>query len=159
MAKAMDLNKFQEVVSHLKTKQHQLKNLVSKETLKDAKKYAETSKKELQKLLKSTDVKKVKAFIEKEAKEMHKLQARLPQELAKFSKFVETQKKEFEKLLKHAHASDAAEFIGKKMGASVGLKKKSKASLTGAKKSTKKMNAKNNPNQMEMVAPDSQSNQ
>ncbi len=53
MAKKIDLNKFKDVVSHLKTKQEQLKHLVSKETIKEAKKYAETSRKELQKLIKN----------------------------------------------------------------------------------------------------------
>src|SRR4051812_18794003 len=96
MSKKIDLNKFKDVVGQLKTKQKQLQHLVSKDTLKEAKKYAETSSKELKSMLKNADVKKVKSFIEKEAKEIHKLQKQLPSELAKFSKFVETQKKEFE---------------------------------------------------------------
>ena len=136
MSKTIDLNKFKDVLSHLKTKQAQLKHLVSKETLKEAKKYAETSKMELQKLLNNTEVKKVKSLIEREAKEFHKLQKKLPQELAKFSKFVEGQKKEFEKVLKSVNALDAAEYIQKK----VGLGKKSKASSgsVGAKKTVTK---------------------
>ena len=132
MAKKVDLNKFKDVVTHLKTKQAQLKHLVSKETIKEAKKYAASSKAELQKLIKTTDGKKVRAFIEKEANQFHKLQQSLPAEIAKFSKFVESQKKEFEKVLKSVSALDAAEFIQKK----VGLGKKSKASSSGAKKSS-----------------------
>jgi hypothetical protein len=133
MKKKVDLNKFKDVVGQLKTKQKQLQHLVSKDTLKEAKKYAETSSKELKNMLKNnTDVKKVKSFIEKEAKEIHKLQKAIPTELAKFSKFVETQKKEFEKILKSVHALDAAEFIQEK----VGLRKK--PSKGSSKKSSKK---------------------
>jgi hypothetical protein len=132
MSKKIDLNRFKDVVTQLKTKQAQLKHLVSKDTLKEAKRYAETSKSELQKLIKNTDVKKVKALIEKEAKELQKLQKNLPAELAKFSKFMEGQKKEFEKVLKSVSALDAAEYLQKK----VGLGKKSKASSGGARKTT-----------------------
>jgi hypothetical protein len=136
MSKKIDLNKFKDVVTQLKTKQAQLKHLVSKDTLKEAKKYAETSKAELQKLIKNTDVKKVKALIEKEAKELQKLQKNLPAEMAKFAKFVDAQKKEFEKVLKSVSALDAAEYLQKK----VGLGKKSKASSGsgGAKKAASK---------------------
>lgn len=137
MSKKVDLNKFKDIVSNLKTKQAQLKHLVSKETISEAKKYAHTSKMELQKLIKNTDLKKVRAMIEKEAKELHKLQKNLPQELSKFTKFMEGQKKEFEKVLKSVSALDAAEYIQKK----VGLGKKSKArggSKAGAKRSPSK---------------------
>ena len=100
MSPKIDLNKFKDVVGQLKTKQKQLQSLMNKETLKEAKKYAEASGKELKNLIQTTDVKKVKTFIEKEAKEIQKLQKQIPSELAKFSKFVSSQKKEFEKILK-----------------------------------------------------------
>ncbi len=138
MSKKIDLNKFKDVVGQLKTKQQKLQSLMSKETIKEAKKYAESSKQELQKLIKSTDVKKVKSIIEKEAKEIQKLQQSIPQELAKFSKFMETQKKEFEKILKSVSALEAADFIQKKVSAKVGLGKKPKASGSSAKRASKK---------------------
>ena len=141
MSKKIDLNKFKEVVGQLKTKQAQLKHLVSKETLKEAKKYAETSKSELQKLIKNTDVKKVKTLIEKEAKEIQQLQKAIPEELAKFSKFVEGQRKELEKVLKSVHALDAAEYLQKKVG--FGKKSKASSGSDGAKRSAlKKVKAK-----------------
>jgi hypothetical protein len=124
MSKKIDLNKFKDVVGQLKTKQQQLKQLVNKETLKEAKKYAENSGKELKNLIKNTDVKKVKSFIEKEAKDIQKLQKQIPQELAKFSKFVNSQTKELEKILKSVNALEAADFIQSKIAG----KKKSKAS-------------------------------
>jgi hypothetical protein len=126
MTKKIDLNKFKEVVGQLKTKQKQLKGLMSKETLQEAKKYAEASKQELQRLIKTTDVKKVKTILEKEAKEIQKLQKAVPQELAKFAKFVETQRKEFEKILKNVNALEAAEFIQKKVRGKSGGKKDAK---------------------------------
>ncbi len=126
MTKKIDLNKFKEVVGQLKTKQKQLKGLMSKETLQEAKKYAEASKQELQRLIKTTDVKKVKSILEKEAKEIQKLQKAVPQELAKFAKFVETQRKEFEKILKNVNALEAAEFLQKKVGGKRGGKKSAK---------------------------------
>jgi hypothetical protein len=126
MTKKIDLNKFKEVVGQLKTKQKQLKGLMSKETLQEAKKYAEASKQELQRLIKTTDVKKVKTILEKEAKEIQKLQKAVPQELAKFAKFVETQRKEFEKILKNVNALEAAEFIQKKVRGKSGGKKSAK---------------------------------
>jgi hypothetical protein len=138
MSKKIDLNKFKDVVGQLKTKQQKLQSLMSKETIKEAKKYAESSKQELQKLIKSTDVKKVKSIIEKEAKEIQKLQQSIPQELAKFSKFMETQKKEFEKILKSVSALEAADFIQKKVSSKVGLGKKPKASSSGTKRASKK---------------------
>jgi hypothetical protein len=126
MTKKIDLNKFKEVVGTLKTKQKQLKGLMSKETLQEAKKYAEASKQELQRLIKTTDVKKVKSILEKEAKEIQKLQKAVPQELAKFAKFVETQRKEFEKILKNVNALEAAEFIQKNVRGKRGGKKSAK---------------------------------
>ncbi len=126
MTKKIDLNKFKEVVGQLKTKQKQLKGLMSKDTLQEAKKYAEASKQELQRLIKTTDVKKVKTILEKEAKEIQKLQKAVPQELAKFAKFVETQRKEFEKILKNVNALEAAEFIQKKVRGKRGGKKSAK---------------------------------
>lgn len=126
MTKKIDLNKFKEVVGQLKTKQKQLKGLMSKETLQEAKKYAEASKQELQRLIKTTDVKKVKSILEKEAKEIQKLQKAVPQELAKFAKFVETQRKEFEKILKNVNALEAAEFLQKKVTGKRGGKKSAK---------------------------------
>jgi uncharacterized NAD(P)/FAD-binding protein YdhS len=112
----VDLSRFKEVVGQLKTKQKQLKGLMNKETLREAKHYAESSSQELKKLIQSTDVKKVRSFIEKEAKEIQKLQKQIPNELVKFSKFVDSQRKEFEKVLKSVNALEAAEFIGKKVG-------------------------------------------
>jgi hypothetical protein len=135
MSKKIDLNKFKDVVGQLKTKQQQLKGLMSKETLKEAKKYAEASKQELQKLIRTTDVKKVRSILEREAKEIQKLQKAVPGELAKFAKFVETQRKEFEKILKTVNALEAAEFIQKKVGSKVPMMKKK------TKKATKKASA------------------
>lgn len=135
MSSKIDLNKFKEVVGQLKTKQKQLKGLMSKDTIQEAKKYAEASKQELQRLIKSTDVRKMRSILEKEAKEIQKLQKAVPQELAKFAKFVETQRKEFEKILKSVNALEAAEFIQKKVGGRVPLVKKAK---TSTKKSSKR---------------------
>lgn len=114
MKNKIDLNKFKEVVGQLKTKQQQLQGLMNKETLKEAKKYAEGSKQEIQRLIQTTDVKKVKARILKEAAELKKLQTALPGEIAKLTRFVDTQRKELEKVLK---AVSALEF-GKKQKAS-----------------------------------------
>ncbi len=115
MSSKIDLNKFKDVMGQLKTKQQQLKTLMNKETLKEAKKYAEASGKELKDLIKNTDSKKVKAFISKEAKEIQKLQKQIPVELAKFSKFVNSQTKEFEKILKSVNALEAADLIQTKV--------------------------------------------
>ncbi len=127
MSKKIDLNKFKEVVGQLKTKQKQLQGLMSKETLKEATRYAETSRKEIQRLIRETDVKKVKDILAKEATEIKKLQNAIPVELAKFSKFVESQRKELEKILKSVNALEAAEFIQKKMGEKVGLSRRAKS--------------------------------
>jgi hypothetical protein len=116
MSKKIDLSKFKDVVGQLKSKQEQLKGLMNKETLREARKYAETSSQELKKHIQNMDVKKVRAYIEKEAKEIQKLQKQIPNELVKFSKFVDTQRKEFEKILKSVNALEAAEFIGQKVG-------------------------------------------
>lgn len=131
MKKKIDLNKFQEVVGQLKSAQHQLQSLINKDTLKEAKKYAENSSKELKNWIKNTDMKKVKGLIEKETKEIHKLQKQIPTELAKFAKYVDGQKKELEKILKTVHAAEAADFIQNKLsstkiGKKVGIKKKPK---------------------------------
>jgi hypothetical protein len=126
MKKSIDLNKFKEVVGQLKTKQKQLQGLMNKETLKEATRYAETSRKEIQRLIRETDVRKVKTLLAKEANEIKKLQNSIPGELAKFSKFVESQRKEFEKILKTVNALEAAEFIQKKVGEKVGIKRKTK---------------------------------
>jgi len=132
MSSKIDLNKFKDVMGQLKTKQQQLKTLMNKETLKEAKKYAEASGKELKDLIKNTDSKKVKAFISKEAKEIQKLQKQIPVELEKFSKFVNAQTKEFEKILKNVNALEAADLIQSKVKntikGKVGVGKKSKAS-------------------------------
>jgi len=125
MSKKIDLNKFKEVVGQLKTKQKQLQGLMSKETLKEATRYAETSRKEIQRLIRETDVKKVKALLTKEANEIKRLQNAIPVELARFSKFVDSQRKEFEKILKSVNALEAAEFIQKK----VKMGKKDKATI------------------------------
>jgi hypothetical protein len=135
MSKKIDLNKFKEVVGQLKTKQKQLQGLMNKETLKEAKKYAEASKQEIQRLIKETDVKRVKSILSKEANEIKKLQNSIPVELARFSKFVESQRKEFEKILKTVNALEAAEFIQKKVGEKVGFARKGKA--TPVKKTRK----------------------
>ena len=126
MTKKIDLNKFKEVVGQLKSKQAQLQGLVSKETLKEAKRYAETSGNELKRLIRETDVKKVKSLIAKEASEIQKLQKAIPGELAKFSKFVEGQRKELEKILKTVNALEARDFIQKKVVEKVGIVKKKK---------------------------------
>ena len=126
MTKKIDLNKFKEVVGQLKSKQAQLQGLVSKETLKEAKRYAETSGKELKRLIQETDVKKVKSLIAKEATEIQKLQKAIPGELAKFSRFVEGQRKELEKILKTVNALEARDFIQKKVVEKVGIVKKKK---------------------------------
>ena len=138
MSKKIDLNKFKDVVGQLKTKQKQLQGLMSKETLKEAKKYAETSKQELQKLLKTTDVKKVKSLIAKEAAELKKLQSSIPGELAKLTKYVEGQKKEFEKILKNVSALEAADFLQKKVTDQVRKGKALKNTVAGKKKTAKK---------------------
>jgi hypothetical protein len=138
MNKKIDLNKFKEVVGQLKTKQKQLQGLMNKETLQEAKKYAEASKQELQKLLKTTDVKKVKSLIAKEAAEIKKLQTSIPVELARFTKYVEGQKKEFEKILKNVSALEAADFIQKKVSDQVRKGKTLKSTVTSKKKTTRK---------------------
>ena len=120
------------MVGQLKTKQEQIKGLMSKETLKEARKYAETSRQEIQKLLKGTDVKKVKTLIAKEAGELKKLQESIPGELAKLSRYVEGQKKEFEKILKNVTALEAATYIQKKVNERVKKGKKK----TPARKAT-----------------------
>lgn len=136
MPSKIDLGKFKEVVGHLKTKQEQLKTLMNKETLKEAKKYAESSGAELKKLIAKTDVKKVRAYIEKEAREIQKLQKQLPNELVKFSKFVDTQRKEFEKILKSVNALEAAEFLGQKVGLTKKPKKRTSAKKSSPEKAT-----------------------
>jgi hypothetical protein len=132
MNKKIDLNKFKDVMGQLKTKQQQLKTLMNKETLKEAKKYAEASGKELKDIIKNTDAKKVKSFITKEAKELQKLQKQLPGEIAKFTKFVNSQAKELEKILKTVNALEAADLIQSKVKSTIKGKspvgKKSKAS-------------------------------
>ncbi len=107
MSAKIDLNRFKEVVGQLKTTQKHLQSLMSRETLQDARRYAENSKQEIQKLLKGADLKTVKARIAKEAVELRKLQQSIPGELARFTKFVEAQKKELEKILKSVTALDA----------------------------------------------------
>jgi hypothetical protein len=136
MAKKIDLNKFKEVVVQLKTKQQKLQGLMNRETLKDAKRYAEASRLEIQKLIKNTDVKKVKSLIAKEAGEIKKLQNAIPGELARFSKFVETQAKELEKILKAVNALEAADFLQKKVSEKVNGVRKSSSQIT--KKTAKK---------------------
>jgi hypothetical protein len=138
MKNKIDLNKFKEVVGQLKTKQQQLQGLMNKETLKEAKKYAENSKQEIQRLIRTTDVKKVKARILKEAAELKKLQAALPGEIARLTRFVDTQRKELEKVLKSVNALEAADFIQKKVTSKVPFGKKPKASGASSKRASKK---------------------
>jgi hypothetical protein len=138
MKSKIDLNKFKEVVGQLKTKQKQLQGLMNKETLNEAKKYAESSKQEIQRLIKTTDVKKVKSIILKEAAELKKLQASLPGEIAKLTRFVDVQRKELEKVLKSVNALEAADFIQKKVTAKVPFGKKQKASGASSKRASKK---------------------
>ncbi len=107
MSAKIDLNRFKEVVGQLKTTQKHLQSLMSRETLQEARRYAESSKQEIQKLLKGADLKTVKARIAKEAADLRKLQQSIPGEIARFTKFVEAQKKELEKILKSVAALDA----------------------------------------------------
>ncbi len=101
MSSKFDLNKFKDVVEQVKSAQKQFQSLVNKETIKEARKYAEASAKDLKQFIKTTDMKKVKAMIEREAKDLQTFQKKLPKELAKFSKFVDGQKKELEKILRN----------------------------------------------------------
>lgn len=127
MSRKIDINKFKDVVGQLKTAQKQLQSLVNKDTLHEAKKYAEASSKELKKFIKETDINKVKTIINKEAKEIQKLQKQIPAELAKFSKFVEGRRKELEGILKNVNALEVADSIQKtvrkKVESKLGIKK------------------------------------
>ena len=131
MSRKIDLNKFKDVVGQLKSAQKQFQSLVNKETLKEAKKYAESSGKELKTWIQNADMKKVKALIERETKEIHKLQKKIPGELAKFSRYVDSQKGELEKILKSVHALEAKDYLEAQLaktafGKKVGFKKKPK---------------------------------
>jgi hypothetical protein len=138
----IDLNKFKEVVGQLKTKQKQLQGLMNRETLNEAKKYAESSKKEIQRLIQTTDVKRVKTLIMKEASELKKLQASIPGEIARLTRFVDGQRRELEKVLKSVNALEAADFLQKKVGEKVGNRvpfgKKRRPSAGLSKKASRK---------------------
>ena len=139
MSRKIDINKFKDVVGQLKTAQKQLQSLVNKETIHEAKKYAEASSKELKKFIQETDINKVKTIITKEAKEIQKLQKQIPAELAKFSKFVDGRRKELEGILKNVNALEVADTIQKtvrkKVESKLGMK------TASVKKKSKKTEA------------------